>query len=170
MPWQLQERPGPQRGRLGPAGAPGALTTPPVAAQAAASALPPRAGIRYHRLTDSLPGGPHDMSRRTFTFLGTGTSAGVPMVGCECPVCRSPDPKNQRTRCSVLFRLPQGTILVDTPPELRLQLVRERVGIVHAVLFTHYHADHLMGLDDLRPIGRSLGHAVPLYCTGEVEG
>jgi phosphoribosyl 1,2-cyclic phosphate phosphodiesterase len=66
--------------------------------------------------------------------------------------------------------LPQGTILVDTPPELRLQLIRERVGVVHAVLFTHYHADHLMGLDDLRPIGRSLGHAVPLYCTGEVEG
>src|SRR5215831_14642428 len=103
---------------------------------------------------------------RTFTFLGTGTSVGVPMVGCDCAVCRSPDPRNQRYRCAVLIRLPQGNLLIDTPPELRLQLLRERVGIVHAVLFTHYHADHIYGLDDLRPIGYKLGGAVPLYCTG----
>ena len=110
------------------------------------------------------------MSRRTFTFLGTGTSAGVPMVGCECAVCSSSDPRNHRMRCSVLFRLPTGNLLIDTTPELRLQLLRAKVSLVHAVLFTHYHADHLMGLDDLRPIGKNLGHAVPLYCSGEVEG
>src|SRR5262245_60091819 len=110
------------------------------------------------------------MAARTFTFLGTGTSVGVPMVGCECRVCRSPDPRNQRYRCSVLIRLPQGNILVDTAPELRLQLLRERVGVVHAVLYTHYHADHLFGLDDLRPVAKNLGQSVPLYCTGEVEG
>jgi phosphoribosyl 1,2-cyclic phosphate phosphodiesterase len=108
-------------------------------------------------------------SARTFTFLGTGTSVGVPMVGCECAVCRSTDPRNQRYRCAVLVRLPRGTILIDTPPELRLQLLRARVNRIDAVLFTHYHADHLFGLDDVRPLCRYLGGPMPLYCTGEVE-
>src|SRR4051794_10365934 len=106
---------------------------------------------------------------RTFTFLGTGTSVGVPMLGCDCPVCRSPDPRNQRYRCGVLIRTPAGNILIDTPPELRLQLLRERVGLIHSVLFTHYHADHLFGLDDLRPVPRHLGGPVPLYCTADTE-
>jgi phosphoribosyl 1,2-cyclic phosphate phosphodiesterase len=106
---------------------------------------------------------------RLFTFLGTGTSVGVPMVGCECDVCRSSDPRNHRFRCSVLIGTPAGNILVDTSPELRLQLLRSGTRIVHAVLFTHYHADHLFGLDDLRPIPRLLGGPVPLYCTAEVE-
>ncbi len=110
------------------------------------------------------------MAGRTFTFLGTGTSVGVPMIGCECPVCTSSDPHNQRYRVGVLLRVPHGNILIDTPPELRLQLLRERVSVIHAVLFTHYHADHLFGLDDLRPVARHLGHSVPLFCTGEVEG
>lgn len=110
------------------------------------------------------------MSRqRIFTFLGTGTSVGVPMVGCDCNVCQSPNPRNQRYRCSVLISLPEGNVLIDTAPELRLQLLRARVGMVHAVLYTHYHADHLFGLDDLRPVAKALGQAVPLYCTAEVE-
>src|SRR5438445_3456046 len=109
------------------------------------------------------------MATRTFTFLGTGTSVGVPMVGCDCPVCTSNDPRNQRYRCAVLVRTPQGNLLIDTPPELRLQLLRARVGVVHAVLFTHYHPDHVVGLDDLRPIPRYLGVHVPLYCTSELE-
>jgi phosphoribosyl 1,2-cyclic phosphate phosphodiesterase len=108
-------------------------------------------------------------SARTFTFLGTGTSVGVPMVGCECAVCRSTDPRNQRYRCAVLVRLPRGNILIDTPPELRLQLLRARVNKIDAVLFTHYHADHLFGLDDVRPLCHYLGGPMPLYCTGEVE-
>src|ERR1700722_1287787 len=106
---------------------------------------------------------------RTFTFLGTGTSVGVPQVGCDCHVCQSSNPRNNRYRCSVVSGTPQGNILIDTTPELRLQLVRARVKIVHAVLFTHYHADHLFGLDDLRPIPMQLGGPVPLYCTNEVE-
>lgn len=91
------------------------------------------------------------------------------MIGCDCEVCRSTNPRNQRYRCAVLMRFPQGNILIDTPPELRLQLLREKVSLVHAVLFTHYHADHLFGLDDLRPIPHRLGGPVPLYCTAEVE-
>src|SRR5439155_8606097 len=106
---------------------------------------------------------------RTFTFRGTGTSVGVPMVGCDCEVCRSTNPRNNRYRCAVLVGTPQGNLLIDTPPELRLQLLRAGVGLVHAVLFTHYHADHLFGLDDVRPFPRQLGGPVPLYCTDEVE-
>src|SRR5262245_3389673 len=94
---------------------------------------------------------------RTFVFLGTGTSTGVPMIGCDCAVCRSTDPRNQRYRCSVLVRLPEGNLVIDTPPELRLQLLRERVPVVHAVLLTHYHADHLFGLDDVRVFPKYLG-------------
>src|SRR5439155_26922235 len=94
---------------------------------------------------------------RTFTFLGTGTSVGVPMVGCDCDVCRSTNPRNQRYRCAVLIGTANGNILIDTPPELRLQLLRENVRLVHSVLFTHYHADHMFGLDDVRPFPRHLG-------------
>jgi phosphoribosyl 1,2-cyclic phosphate phosphodiesterase len=106
---------------------------------------------------------------RTFTFLGTGTSVGVPMVGCDCAVCRSTDPRNHRYRCSVLIGTPQGNLLIDTSPELRLQLLRARAKAIHGVLFTHYHADHLYGLDDLRPMPHHIGGPVPLYCTHEVE-
>jgi phosphoribosyl 1,2-cyclic phosphate phosphodiesterase len=109
------------------------------------------------------------MARRTLIFLGTGTSVGVPVIGCECEVCRSPDPRNQRYRCSVLFQLPGGNLLIDTGPELRLQLLRENVKVIHAVLYTHFHADHIFGLDDLRPVPKHLGGPVPLYCTAEVE-
>src|SRR6266852_1992166 len=110
-----------------------------------------------------------DQHPRSFTFLVTGTSVGVPMLVCECAVCTSTNPRNHRYRCAALLRTAQGRILIDTPPELRLQLLRERVGFVHAVLYTHYHADHLFGLDDLRPMPRLLGGPVPLFCTAEVE-
>lgn len=103
-------------------------------------------------------------------FLGTGTSVGVPALGCECEICTSDDPRNNRTRCSIAIKLPTGTLLVDTPPDLRTQLLREKVPLVHSVLFTHEHADHLFGLDDLRLFPFRLGAPVPLYCTDVVEG
>ncbi|MCA9239665.1 MAG: MBL fold metallo-hydrolase [Planctomycetales bacterium] len=101
--------------------------------------------------------------------LGTGTSVGVPMIGCGCPVCRSDNPKNKRTRCSILLGLPEGNLLVDTSPDMREQLLREEVGVVHAVLYTHEHADHLFGLDDLRLMQFYLGGPLPLYCEEVVE-
>jgi phosphoribosyl 1,2-cyclic phosphate phosphodiesterase len=106
---------------------------------------------------------------RTFVFLGTGTSVGVPMLGCDCPVCRSTNPKNHRYRTSALVHTPQGNLLIDTGPELRLQLLREQVKQVHAVVYTHYHVDHLFGLDDLRLMARYLGGPMPIYCSQEVE-
>jgi phosphoribosyl 1,2-cyclic phosphate phosphodiesterase len=106
---------------------------------------------------------------RTFTFLGTGTSVGVPMIGCDCPVCRSTNPRNNRYRSSVIINAPAGNILIDTGPELRLQLLREKIKLVHAVLYTHYHVDHLFGMDDLRLMARHLNGSIPIYCTEEVE-
>lgn len=107
---------------------------------------------------------------RTLTFLGTGTSVGVPMIGCDCAVCTSTNPRNSRYRSSVFLELPGGTILIDTTPELRLQLVRERISRIDAVLYTHYHVDHLYGMDDLRIVAKYIDGPVPLYCTEEVEG
>jgi phosphoribosyl 1,2-cyclic phosphate phosphodiesterase len=110
-----------------------------------------------------------EVTRPQMVLLGTGTSNGVPMIGCHCDVCRSTNPKNKRMRSGVLVRAPQGNFLIDTPPELRLQLIREDVDLVHAVIFTHGHADHLFGLDDLRIFGYYLKKAIPLYCEVEVE-
>ena len=102
-------------------------------------------------------------------LLGTGTSVGVPSIGCDCCVCTSPDPRNQRTRCGAILGLPEGNLLIDTPPGLRTQLLREGIGIVHAVAFTHEHADHIFGLDDLRLFPLYLGHPIPLYCDASVR-
>ena len=104
------------------------------------------------------------MQKPTLTLMGTGTSMGVPMVGCDCVVCRSDDPRDRRTRCGVLLRSPDGTAVIDTPPELRLQLIAAGVDVVREALFTHAHADHTVGLDDLRICGLRLGEAIPLHC------
>src|SRR3712207_472297 len=83
-------------------------------------------------------------------FLGTGTSTGVPMIGCHCAVCFSSDPCDRRTRTSVLVSHAGTSVLVDTTPELRVQCLAHRVDCVDAVVYTHAHADHVMGLDDVR--------------------
>ncbi len=106
---------------------------------------------------------------RTLIVLGCGTSVGVPMIGCDCPVCMSSDPKNSRTRSSVLLRVPAGNLLIDTGPELRIQMVREKIPVAHSVLYTHYHADHLFGLDDVRLFPKILNGPLPVFCTAEVE-
>ncbi len=107
--------------------------------------------------------------RGEFILLGSGTSVGVPVLGCGCSVCLSSDPRNKRTRCSAILGLPHGNLLIDTPPDLRAQLLREGIGVVHAVVFTHEHADHIFGLDDLRLFPFVLKSAVPLYCEPLVE-
>jgi phosphoribosyl 1,2-cyclic phosphate phosphodiesterase len=107
--------------------------------------------------------------RGQFILLGTGTSVGVPVIGCDCPVCTSDDPRNQRLRCAAVLGLPDGVLLIDTPPDLRLQLLRAGIGLVHAVAFTHEHADHLYGLDDLRLFQFYLRRPVPIYCESQVE-
>ncbi len=101
------------------------------------------------------------------TFLGTGTSFGVPQIGCGCAVCRSTDPRDKRTRAGALVRAGGTTILIDTPPELRLQLVEAGVSQVDAVLYTHEHADHTNGIDDLRVFSARQRRALPCFGPGE---
>lgn len=95
--------------------------------------------------------------------LGSGTSHGVPMIGCRCAVCRSDNPKNRRTRPSVVVRTGAGAILVDTTPELRMQSLAVGLDWIDAVLFTHTHADHIFGLDDLRRFNDLTGQEIPVY-------
>lgn len=101
------------------------------------------------------------------TFLGTGTSFGVPQVGCDCPVCHSTDPRDRRSRSGAVIQDRDRTVLIDTPPELRLQLLAAQVRQVDAVLYTHEHADHLNGIDDLRVF--SVRARQPLACYGPAE-
>jgi phosphoribosyl 1,2-cyclic phosphate phosphodiesterase len=112
---------------------------------------------------------PHRDLTGRLLFLGTGTSVGVPVVGCGCPTCTSADPRDHRTRTSVIVGLPGGTLLVDTTPDLREQLLRERIGRIDAVLYTHDHVDHVYGLDDVRPLCFASGRPLPLYCEPRVE-
>jgi len=102
-------------------------------------------------------------------FLGTGTSVGVPVLGCECPTCTSPDPRDLRTRTSAVVGLPEGTVLIDTSPDLRSQLLRERITRIDSILYTHDHVDHVYGLDDIRPLCFRAGRPMPLYCEPRVE-
>ncbi len=97
------------------------------------------------------------------TVLGCGTSFGVPVIGCRCRVCASTDPRDARTRVAAVVQGSRGTrILIDTPPELRLQLVRARIDTIDAVLYTHDHADHIHGIDDLRAISMRSGR-LPIH-------
>jgi len=97
------------------------------------------------------------------TFLGTGTSFGVPQIGCGCAVCRSTDPRDKRTRSAALVEASGSRILIDTPPELRLQLITSGVTRIDAVLYTHEHADHISGIDDLRIFSVRQRRALPVY-------
>ncbi|MFZ3087110.1 MAG: MBL fold metallo-hydrolase [Methylotenera sp.] len=102
------------------------------------------------------------------TMLGVGSSAGTPMVGCQCDTCTSSDKRNNRTRCSSMIELDNGkVILIDTGPDLRQQALREVLSQVDAVLYTHTHADHLHGIDDLRAFCQKQRSQIPLYGSPE---
>jgi phosphoribosyl 1,2-cyclic phosphate phosphodiesterase len=101
------------------------------------------------------------------TFLGTGTSHGIPVIACGCPVCRSDNPKNKRLRTSVLIELGGKNILIDTPPDFREQMLRYGVKRIDAILYTHHHADHIFGLDDVRRFNEIQCGAIPCYAAKE---
>ncbi|HZQ92298.1 MAG TPA: MBL fold metallo-hydrolase [Terriglobales bacterium] len=104
--------------------------------------------------------------KATLTVLGSGTSMGVPTIGCGCAVCTSRDPRDRRTRPSVLVEFDGHTVLIDTTPDFREQAIREGIRTLDAVLYTHGHADHILGLDDLRPLSFRTGN-IPLYAHPE---
>ncbi|MFO1036740.1 MAG: MBL fold metallo-hydrolase [Geminicoccaceae bacterium] len=104
------------------------------------------------------------------TVLGCGTSAGVPQIGCTCRVCRSPDPRNKRRRCSIFIEVQGRRILVDTGPDLREQCLSAGIGAIDALLYTHAHADHVHGLDDLRTINNIIMAPIQAYADEAVFG
>lgn len=99
----------------------------------------------------------------TVTLLGTGTSTGVPVLGCTCPVCTSEDPRDTRTRCACYVRIGPMGLLIDTGPDFRHQALREGIDRVDAVCYTHHHFDHIVGLDDLRPFFFQNHRRMPCY-------
>lgn len=103
------------------------------------------------------------------TFLGTGTSQGVPVITCTCAVCRSNDPRDQRTRTSLMLRSDTTTLVIDTGPDFRQQMLREKAGDLDAVVFTHGHKDHVAGLDDIRPFNYLLNKTIDVFAETNVQ-
>ena len=101
----------------------------------------------------------------TLLFLGTGTSYGIPMLTCTCPVCTSPDPRDRRLRTAVLFQTPSTRLLLDTPPDLRTQCLQYKIPSLDGVLLSHDHTDHLSGFDDLRPYSRHADAPLPVFAS-----
>ena len=104
--------------------------------------------------------------KATLTVLGSGTSMGVPTIGCDCAVCCSPDPRDRRTRPSILVEYNERVVLIDTTPDFREQAIREDIRQLDAILYTHAHADHILGLDDVRPLSYHRPK-IPLYARPE---
>ncbi|HEV2112564.1 MAG TPA: MBL fold metallo-hydrolase [Terriglobales bacterium] len=107
--------------------------------------------------------------KASLTVLGSGTSMGVPTLGCTCAVCTSQDPHDRRTRPSVLVEYDATSVLIDTTPDFRTQAIRENIRQIDAVLYTHAHADHIMGLDDVRPLSFRRADKIPLYANTQTR-
>jgi phosphoribosyl 1,2-cyclic phosphate phosphodiesterase len=103
------------------------------------------------------------------TILGSGTSMGVPTLACHCEVCESADPRDKRTRPSVLLSYNGRNVVIDTAPDFREQAMREKIDRLDAVIYTHSHADHILGLDDIRPYNLKQGGVVPVYASAETQ-
>lgn len=103
------------------------------------------------------------------TFLGTGTSQGVPVIACECDVCTSPDPKDKRLRASLLVETAQNTFVIDAGPDFRQQMLNARVKKLDAILLTHEHKDHIAGMDDLRAFNYKSQGAIDIYAEERVQ-
>src|SRR6516225_11387853 len=101
------------------------------------------------------------------TVLGSGTSSGVPTIGCTCNVCQSTDSRDQRLRPSILIRYGGYNVVVDTSPDFRAQVLRAHIERLDAILYTHAHADHILGLDDVRPFNYHQKSLIPVFATQE---
>lgn len=104
------------------------------------------------------------------TFLGTGTSQGVPMIGCDCKVCHSADPRDRRLRSSVMVEDCSTRVVIDSGPDFRYQMLRARVKDIDAILLTHQHTDHIIGMDDVRAFNYFCSKSISVYATELVQG
>ena len=127
--------------------------------------MPPESGVSLEQTNAERAG----TTRLRLTVLGSGTSMGVPSLGCSCAVCRSSDPHDRRTRPSVLLSYAGRSIVIDTTPDFRFQALRVGLDRLDAVLFTHGHADHILGLDDIRPFNLKQNGVVPVYASAETQ-
>ena len=105
----------------------------------------------------------------TITFLGTGTSQGVPVIACNCDVCTSPDPRDKRLRSSILIETEGKVIVIDSGPDFRYQMLRAKVKHLDAIVFTHEHKDHIAGMDDIRAFNYRQEAAIDVYATERVQ-
>lgn len=103
------------------------------------------------------------------TFLGTGTSQGVPLISCKCHVCASTDERDKRLRSAISLRIGEQYIVIDAGPDFRQQMLREKATHLSAIVFTHEHKDHIAGLDDVRAFNFTMGKPINVYCTEQVE-
>src|SRR5215467_11088610 len=101
--------------------------------------------------------------KASLTVLGSGTSMGVPTIGCNCAVCHSQDPRDRRTRPSIMVDYDGRCVLIDTTPDFREQAIRENITHIDAIIYTHAHADHILGLDDVRPLSFRSPQKIPMY-------
>jgi len=106
-----------------------------------------------------------EMAELAITFLGTGTSVGVPVIGCDCAVCQSVDPRDKRLRTSALVETAEASFVFDTPPDFRTQCLRQGIHHLDAVVYTHAHSDHVLGFDDLRRFCEMEDRGMPIYAT-----
>lgn len=109
------------------------------------------------------------MGKIEVTFLGTGTSQGVPVIACDCPICKSEDPRDNRLRSSILIRVNEENYVVDTGPDFRQQMLREEIDSLRAILYTHEHKDHVAGMDDVRAFNYHEKRDMEIFCSERVE-
>ncbi len=109
------------------------------------------------------------INSKTITFLGTGTSQGVPVIACECEVCQSNNEKDKRLRTSIMISYNNKNLVIDTGPDFRQQMLRENVRHLEAILFTHEHKDHIAGMDDIRAFNFQSKQDMPIYATEQVQ-
>ena len=105
----------------------------------------------------------------TITFLGTGTSQGVPVIACDCEVCTSADPRDKRLRSSIMIESEDKTVVIDSGPDFRYQMLREKVKHLDAIVFTHEHKDHIAGMDDIRAFNYKQNAPIDIYATDRVQ-